>query len=268
MRRIAFIAFVALLTFGIGATPVSAGKGWCRSDPIVSLNGVELQFWIAIPEEEQADVIGPISVTLVAPRSSDLTLIYTDPGFSGYGESIQLAGNGDQIAEDGTFTVTATVSVPMRGNQFIPMQVEIVPDSGESVYVEGEAVGLTVTLTLAGSTISHTKADRGEVITETAAPDEESPVETTAEDSSAGGEEIAGDETSVAPSPNEDAASGDSTRRDEGTDSAGEADQTADSDASLGAAFASVDDQGDESDVRASDTETSKGRKQRKGQDR
>ena len=47
----------------------------------------------------------------------------------------------------------------MRGNNFIPMQVEIIPDSGESVFVEGQAVGVTITLHLAGSTITQTLAE-------------------------------------------------------------------------------------------------------------
>ena len=82
MRRCALIALTALLTLLPFATPVRAGKGWCRSDPIVTLNGVQLQFWIAIPVEEQADVIGPIAVTLVAPKASKMTVVYTDSGFN------------------------------------------------------------------------------------------------------------------------------------------------------------------------------------------
>ena len=66
MRRFALIALAALLIFGSAATPVSAGKGWCRSDPIVTLNGVELQFWVAIPDDVQDDVLGPINITMFA----------------------------------------------------------------------------------------------------------------------------------------------------------------------------------------------------------
>jgi len=156
MRRCALIALTALLTLLPFATPVSAGKGWCRSDPIVTLNGVQLQLLIAIPVEEQANVIGPIAVTMVAPKASKMTVVYTDSGFNGFGESINLAANSDRIGIDGTFTVKAILSVPMRGNNFIPMQVEIIPDSGESVFVEGQAIGVTITLHLAGSTITQT----------------------------------------------------------------------------------------------------------------
>src|SRR5215218_8046138 len=96
MRRFALIALIALLAWVPVVNPVSAGKGWCRSDPIVSLNGVELQLWVAIPLEEQANVAGPISITFMAPRSTNMELVYTDSGFKNYGESIYLAGNGSR----------------------------------------------------------------------------------------------------------------------------------------------------------------------------
>jgi hypothetical protein len=154
MRRFAPIAFAALLVLGSVAMPVRAGKGWCRSDPVVSLNGVNLQFWIAIPLDDQSDVIGSIMITFLAPRSSNLTLVSSDPGFNGFGETVQLASNGSRINPDGSFTVRVSVSVPLRGNDDVPLQVEVVPESGESVVVEGDATGVSLTLTLLGSTIS------------------------------------------------------------------------------------------------------------------
>src|SRR5262249_45817786 len=150
MRRFALIALAALLMLGFVATPASAGKGWCRSDPVVSLNGVTLQFWIAIPLDNQSDVIDPISIVFLAPRSSNATRVSSDSGFNGYGESIQLVSNGSRIAPDGSFNVTISVSVPMSGNQLVPLQVEVIPESGASVFVEGDATGVSITLTLLG----------------------------------------------------------------------------------------------------------------------
>jgi hypothetical protein len=220
MRRFALIALAALLPLGFVAAPVSAGKGWCRSDPIVALNGVNLQFWIAIPLENQSDVVGPISITFLAPRSTKLALVSTDPGFNGYSESIQLAGNGGNIAADGSFNVKVMVSVPLRGNQIVPLQVQIIPDAGGSVYVEGDATGVSMTLTLLGPAISQTQASSGAVVTydtestsvttesnpdatPTPDPTEESTVDAPAAELSAGGNETAGQTTideSTAPS--------------------------------------------------------------------
>jgi hypothetical protein len=155
MRRLTLTALAALLLLlGSAAMPVSAGKGWCRSDPTVSVNGVSLQFWISIPLDNQADVVGPIAIVFLAPRASNATLVASDPGFNGYGESIQLVGNGTRIAPDGSFPVGISVSVPMRGNQVVPMEVEVIPASGDSVVVDGDATGVAVTLTLPGPTVS------------------------------------------------------------------------------------------------------------------
>lgn len=164
MRRFALIAPAALLTLGSVATPASAGKGWCRSDPIVSLNGVQVQFWIAMPVEYQSNVIGPIAITFVAPRASNLALVSSDSGFNGYGEAVQLAGNGSRFNADGSFRVKISVGVPVLGNQSVPLRVEITPESGGSVSVEGDATGVSITLTLQGSTISQTQAGNGAVV--------------------------------------------------------------------------------------------------------
>jgi hypothetical protein len=154
MRRVALAALAALLVLGSVAMPVSAGKGWCRSDPVVSLNGVNISFVIGIPIENQDDVVGPITMVFLAPRASDLALVSADPGFNGYGESVQLASNGSRINPDGSFAVRVSVYVPLRGNQTVPLQVEVVPASGDSVVVEGDATGVSLTLTLLGSTVS------------------------------------------------------------------------------------------------------------------
>jgi hypothetical protein len=164
MRRFALIMTAILAIFGTFALRADAGKGWCRSDPVVDLNGIRINVIVSIPWDSQYDALGPINVTFTAPRTSNLTVVSTDAGFNGYGESVTLLLNNQQIAPDGSFTLITKVSVPMRGNQFVPMQVSIIPQSGQSITVQGYTVGLETTVRVNGNTVSSPTVQSGTVV--------------------------------------------------------------------------------------------------------
>lgn len=164
MRRSGVLALLMLLALWLPGMPVSAGKGWCRSDPIVRINGTDLQIWVAIPIEDLPDVIGPIQIEIVVPRGSINELVYVDEGFNGFGEAFRWAQGESSFASDGSLTVRASVSVPIRNGRYVPMQVELIPSNGIASAVYGETVGVEIDVTLHGSRIAQTTV-RGASVT-------------------------------------------------------------------------------------------------------
>lgn len=156
MRRSGVIALLMLLALWLTGIPASAGKGWCRSDPIVRINGADLQVWVAIPIDDLPDVIGPIQIELVVPRGSINEIVYVDDGFNGFGEAFRWAHGDSAVASDGSLTVTARVSVPIRNGRYVPMQVELIPGNGIASAVYGETVGVEIDVALHGSRIAQT----------------------------------------------------------------------------------------------------------------
>lgn len=119
------------------AREAEASVTWCRSDPTVLLNGTRVQVWVAIPQEDQPDVDGPIMVNFKAPWGVTQELIYVDEGFNGHGETVRLTERAGRIAQDGSFPITVRVKVPVSGRLGVPTRVELIPDNGDMVYVEG-----------------------------------------------------------------------------------------------------------------------------------
>ena len=115
-----------------------AGVGWCRVDPIVSLNGRQVQIWVAVPQEYVSKVSGPIEVEINVPSSVSRQLLYTDSGFNGYGERVTFTTNNGSLMPDGSFWMTFVVRVPMNGFwQSVPVQVEVVNPDGTSRFYNG-----------------------------------------------------------------------------------------------------------------------------------
>ena len=136
------VPILALLVLGGG---VLAG-GWCRADPIVELEGEEVQIWVAIPEEYQSQVNGPIDVTIAVPDDVDTEVKFLDAGFNGHGETVTFVEGGK--GDEDEFAALITVSVPMEGQgpsslaaqaSSVPVQVEVVYD-GESRFFMGTNV--------------------------------------------------------------------------------------------------------------------------------
>jgi hypothetical protein len=142
---------VLALAAVLQAQPASAGIIWCRADPTVALNGTEVQIWVAMPAEYQLSVGGPIRVTVKTPEGSARQLLRTDAGFNGYGEAVSFASSGDGDVNDGSFSIQVWVSVPAGGGTDIPIQVQIAPANGDTIWDSGTNGGLRVKARVVGS---------------------------------------------------------------------------------------------------------------------
>ena len=158
MRRLAVTLLIPCLAIITLILPADAAVKWCKSDPIVRLNGTQVQILVAIPEEYQALVNGPVAVEVSTPRSVERELIFTDAGFNGFGEVVQFT---DMFSLFGivrinkTFTTRIQVQVPIERSSLaetdvIPVEVTVIPDNASAVIVYGTTEGTTVELPIKG----------------------------------------------------------------------------------------------------------------------
>lgn len=165
---------LGLLAMLVLAMPALAGRRWCAKDPIVSLNGTQVQMWVAIPEEYVQYVNGPIKMTISTPASVDREVIFLDEGFNGYGEEVRwadlttssggllggLLGSTQpaQIAADGSFDVVVQTTVPVNKNllfnllrtRTIPLQLTIIFADGSTRMVEMNNDGTKIAFRVQG----------------------------------------------------------------------------------------------------------------------
>jgi hypothetical protein len=150
----AAVLLIGLLAMMVFAAPASAGRTWCARDPIVRIQGTELQILVAVPEELAPYVNGPVQVDIQTPDWATPELLFVDAGFNGHGEVVTFSSYPGTPSFDPTKTqVNVDVSVPIAYDQLprntlVPVQVILVPANGKAKTTGGNARGTSVGLTL------------------------------------------------------------------------------------------------------------------------
>jgi hypothetical protein len=127
---------------------------WCKKDPVVRLNGTQLQVWVAIPAQYQPLVTGPVRVAVNTPEGVARELVSTDEGFNGYGEAVTFGDIKGSIRYR-AFPTEIRVSVPIDGSRLapgevVPVRVEIIPDNAPAMGVRGTSDRTTARLIVIG----------------------------------------------------------------------------------------------------------------------
>lgn len=91
MRRFSASLLLGVLTLLLVSAPASAGRGWCARDPLVRIDGTEVQIWIAIPDDFVPYVKDKVKLKIAAPKGSSRQVLFTDEGFNGHGEEVSWA---------------------------------------------------------------------------------------------------------------------------------------------------------------------------------
>ena len=124
------LAGTGLLT----ATPASAGISWCRTDPVIDVNGRRVHIYVLGESptilDQTLGAKGPTDVTVYAPPGTTAQLTAMDSGFNGYGYKVQLQKDDKlKVNPDGTIQLKVVVKVPAWTS--VPIMVEADP------YAEG-----------------------------------------------------------------------------------------------------------------------------------
>lgn len=136
MRRFTLPIFVVLLSLLVLAGPVGADD-WCEADPIVALNGTTVQILIAIPPQYEQYVDGPIGVEIGTPSSVTRTVLFTDSGFNGHGETVSFYDYSDGETAD-SYTMAMRIHLQLKGVQHpIPVRITVNVEGQDTVVYEG-----------------------------------------------------------------------------------------------------------------------------------
>ena len=154
MKRL--ILPLLLFAMLVAALPAQAGEAWCMSDPIVRLNGTQVQILVAIPETYQPLVNGPIEVEVKTPRSTTRELLYTDLGFNGYGERVTFSDLPMNSSAAAPVLVTVVVRVPidrsrLPGGIEVPARVTVDPDNADATVGVGTHQRIIVSTMIRGT---------------------------------------------------------------------------------------------------------------------
>lgn len=151
VKRLFLSLIVAFIAVGGAVLPAGAQWEWCKSDPIVRLNGVEVQILVAIPADMQPEVTGPVEVEIRAPRGVLRELLLTDAGFNGFGETVEFADlrGGEKWFAGKVFPVHIHVKVPSDRNLDMPVQVTVIPENDKPVVEFGDGPNTHVNIMVA-----------------------------------------------------------------------------------------------------------------------
>src|SRR5688572_1744660 len=91
MTRQVLATALAIIVVLVSASTASAGKKWCRADPVLDIEGTRVQVLVGIPDAKQALVTGPIQIDVQTPPGAARQVVMTDAGFNGYGEVVTFS---------------------------------------------------------------------------------------------------------------------------------------------------------------------------------
>ena len=122
------IGLVALL---LSVSPASAGWMWCAKDPVVRLDGTSVQILVAVPQELQTAVTGPIQVVISVPVGVSTELVSTDAGFNDFGETVRFVTDPNLPTFGNRFLAQVRVTLPTAaGTLPLPTMLTITPENG------------------------------------------------------------------------------------------------------------------------------------------
>jgi hypothetical protein len=115
-------AFLALVCFVV---PAQAGIGWCKTDPIVLIDGQIADIFVSAPLDAPLRVTGPTVIVVTLPVGVVGAVVLTDLGF-GRGEQVSFnSSHALRVTADG-IQVRIAVYVPATTHD-MPVRVEFAP---------------------------------------------------------------------------------------------------------------------------------------------
>jgi hypothetical protein len=138
MRARLVAGAIGLLALLLSVAPANAGWMWCAKDPVVRLNGTSVQILVAVPQELQTAVTGPIQVVVSVPVGVATALVSTDAGFNDFGETVRFVTDPNLPKLGNLFIAQVRVTLPTAtGAPPLPTMLTITPENGAARSVTG-----------------------------------------------------------------------------------------------------------------------------------
>jgi hypothetical protein len=121
------LLLIAPIAFTLAASPsaVSAGPMWCRSDPLVLIDGYLVDIIVSIPLDDLSRVTGATRIEITTPPDVSVALASPGVGF-GYGEDVSFRASPSLDVTRQGMEVRIKVLVPAKDNA-VPVTVEVAP---------------------------------------------------------------------------------------------------------------------------------------------
>ncbi len=115
----------AILALGLIGPSASAGVGWCRTDPVVVIDGHLADIFVSARFDDLSKVNGPTEIVVSTPVGVDAELVIATTGF-GYGEKVRFVESESLEVTSEGIELRIKVRVPARIDA-MPIRVEFAP---------------------------------------------------------------------------------------------------------------------------------------------
>lgn len=125
-RRGLVLSAVAVAAAGI-ASPLhsaSAARGWCRTDPLILINGELADIFCTAPLSMLLQATGPTEFVVTVPRGVQASLVLAGPGFL-KGERIEFEHS--RKLEKTKLGIEVKIEVRVPAREDLPIGVEFAP---------------------------------------------------------------------------------------------------------------------------------------------
>jgi hypothetical protein len=123
--RLLLVFTLVTLAFVVAAPGASAARAWCRTDPIVVIDGTLADVFVSGPLLAPLKVTGPTRLVVTVPVGVKTQLILTDLGFL-RGYDVKFQQSSELQKTDKGIEVRVQVYVPARDSN-MPVKVEFAP---------------------------------------------------------------------------------------------------------------------------------------------
>ncbi len=125
-RRMVRLRLLALLPLLLVTAPgVDAARTWCRTDPVVSIDGQIADIIVMASVDDLPKITGATQVVVVVPIAVNTRLVATDPGF-GFSEVVSFKQSDQLLLTSSLLPVTVRVYVPATSST-VPIKVNFNP---------------------------------------------------------------------------------------------------------------------------------------------
>jgi len=123
--RLLLVFTLVTLAFVVMAPGASAARAWCRTDPLVVIDGTIADVFVSGPLLAPLTVTGPTKMIVTVPEGVKTQLILTDLGFL-RGYDVKFEQSSELQKTDKGVEVRVEVYVPARDST-MPIKVEFSP---------------------------------------------------------------------------------------------------------------------------------------------
>ena len=114
--------FLAIMALVVATGAVDAARAWCRSDPVIEIDGELADVFVSASLEAPVLVKGPNRIVVTVPKGVKARLVASDPGF-GRGTKVSFEESKRLRATKTGIEVRVSVYVPASDDE-MPVRVE------------------------------------------------------------------------------------------------------------------------------------------------